>query len=111
MAGPAHERKRRYVDPLGLRERDVPRPERTVSPLVLIAGPVIAVAWLAALAAVVGWIGGAALPIPVLLAGPSLLAGLLLTSTEPRGSRLRAAGLALLASGAGLTLLTLVALG
>jgi hypothetical protein len=106
MAEPARERKRRYVDPLDLRERRSDRPERTVSPVVLVAGPAIGVAWLAALAAVVGWVGGAVLTMSVLLAGPSLLAGLLLVSTEARGSGLRAAGMGLLASGAGLTILT-----
>jgi hypothetical protein len=108
MVEPGRERQRRYVDPLDLRERRHERPERTVSPVVLVAGPVIAVAWLAALAAVVGWIGGPVLTMAVLLAGPSLLAGLLLVTTEAQGSGLRIAGWGLLASGGALTMLVVL---
>lgn len=99
-------RQRRYVDPLDLRDAESP-PVRTISPVLLVVGPILAIGWLAAFAVVVGLAGGAVLSLAVLVTGPSAFAGLLLASSEPAGSPWRPAGHALIVSSAAATLLIL----
>lgn len=106
MRDASRSRQRRYVDPLDLRDAESPH-ERTVSPVLLVAGPLLAITWLAAFATVVGLAGGAVLSLAVLIAGPSAFAGLLLASSEPSGSPWRPIGHALIGSSAAATLLVL----